>query len=244
MGPEKHTAENGTGHLIDDEWLIAYAAGNLSEAKSALVATHASFHPVLRQKIHSAEAIGGALMEASDEASLSDGLYDKLLAKLNDTDCIDSRGVDAGGICTRDNAPEPTATSHQSEKTIFPRPLANYLNQRPDELKWRFMGPGMSQVKLHSEDNGEKLWLLRAKSGTEIPSHGHNGHEFTLVLQGSYSVEGQLFGVGDLELAADDIDDHRPIISEGADCICLVVTEAPINLKSLIGRAFQPFIGL
>ncbi len=229
MGSEKHIAENGTGHLIDDEWLIAYAAGNLSEAKSALVATHASFHPVLQRKIHSAEAMGGALMESSDEATLSDGFYEKLLAKLDDTDQQDQPAM---------------PTLKDDAKTIFPRPLTNYLNQRPDELKWRFMGPGMSQVKLRCEDNGEKLWLLRAKGGTEIPSHGHNGHEFTLVLQGSYSVEGQLFGVGDMELAADDIDDHRPIISEGEDCICLVVTEAPINLKSLIGKAFQPFIGL
>lgn len=229
MVSENQMPQNDTSQLISDDWLIAYAAGNLSEAKSALVATHASYHPILQQKIHSAEAIGGALLEASETAEFSDGFYDRLLTKIDGES---------------DEKVEPARGETVQADPVLPNPLSTYLDRRLDDLKWRYMGPGMRQVKLHSEDNGEKLWLLKAKGGTEIPSHGHNGHEFTLVLQGSYSVDGQLYGVGDMELASDDIEDHRPIISEGEDCICLVVTEAPINLKSLAGKLFQPFIGL
>lgn len=229
MNVENHSSHAGVGHLIPDEWLVAYAAGNLSEAKSALVATHASYHPVVRQKIHSAEAMGGALMESSEAAEFSEGFYDRLLSRID---------ADTDG-----DSELPQASAPQNNSSL-PKPLADYLDGELDDLNWRFMGPGMRQVKLHTSSNGEKLWLLKAKGGTEIPAHGHNGHEFTLVLQGSYSVEGQRFGIGDLELAADDIDDHRPLISEGEDCICLVVTEAPINLKSFKARLFQPFIGL
>lgn len=229
MGPEENSVQSVPSHLISDEWLVAYAAGNLSEAKSALVATHASYHPVLRQKIRSAESIGGALLETSPASAFSDGFYDRLIERLD--------GEDSG-----DNL--PCSIDTLKKDTVLPEPLAKYLGRSLDDLKWRFMGPGMSQVKLHSTDGGEKLWLLKAKGGTEIPAHGHNGHEFTLVLQGSYSVDGHKYSVGDMELASDDIDDHRPVISEGEDCICLVVTEAPINLKSLAGRLFQPFIGL
>lgn len=229
MNVENHSSHGEGHHMIPDEWLIAYAAGNLSEAKSALVATHASYHPVLRQKIHSAEAMGGALMEASESVAFSDGFYDRLLARI-DADAQD------------DN--ELPHTLELQKESLLPKPLADYLDSDLDDLNWRFMGPGMRQVKLHNSDNGEKLWLLKAKAGTEIPSHGHNGHEFTLVLQGSYSVDGQRYGVGDLELASDDIEDHRPLISEGEDCICLVVTEAPITLQSFKARLFQPFIGL
>jgi len=229
MVPEDKLSNSGENHLISDEWLVSYAAGNLSEAKSTLVATHAAFHPVLQRKIHSAEAMGGALIEASETAEFSDGFYDRLVAKIDIDNSQDYR---------------PMADNSSKTDPVLPQPLVNYLDRGLDELKWRYMGPGMRQVKLHSDSNGEKLWLLKAKGGTEIPSHGHNGHEFTLVLQGSYSVDGQLFNVGDMELASDDIEDHRPIISEGKDCICLVVTEAPINLKSITGRLFQPFIGL
>lgn len=212
--------------LIPDEWILAYAAGNLSEAKATLVATHASFHPSLRERIGTAEAVGGALMDEAGEASLSDGFFDRLMDRIEDA----KQDVET------ESAPVADAR--------MPQPLADYLGTDLDNLKWRFMGPGMKQVKLWTGKDGEKLWLLKAKGGTEIPEHGHNGHEFTLVLQGSYSVDGVRYGVGDLEIAEDDIDDHRPMINEGEDCICLVVTEAPIRLKSWVARAFQPFIGL
>lgn len=231
MNPEVQTTQTDAApeRLIADEWLVAYAAGNLSEAKSALVATHASFHPSLLAKISDAEDIGGALMGASDAADLSDGFFDRLMDK------IDTQDGDAG------HAIEVDAKARDPR---VPQPLADYLDGGLDDVKWRFMGPGMKQAKLWTGENGEKLWLLKAKGGTEIPEHGHNGNEMTLVLQGSYCVDGHRFGVGDLELASDEIEDHQPVIDEGQDCICLVVTEAPIKLKSLIGRAFQPFIGL
>lgn len=216
--------------MIPDEWLVAYAAGNLSEAKATLVATHASFHPSLRKKIDFAENVGGAMLEAIEETALSDGFYDRLLGKIATSDNSDVQG-----------SPENT----QATNSLMPKPLADYLEGRSfSDLKWRFMGPGMKQVKLWSGEDNEKLWLMKVKGGTEIPEHGHNGHEMTLVLQGSYRVNGHKYGVGDMEIAQDDIDDHRPIIDEGDDCICLVVTEAPIKLKSLVARVMQPFIGL
>ncbi len=229
MGPKSNSVQRGPNHLISDEWLLAYATGNLSEAKSTLVATHASYHPVLRQKIRSAEAIGGVLLESSPTSVFSDGFYDRLLERLGSEDSAKNLS---------------SVVNTLKEDNVVPEPLARYLDRSLDDLKWHFMGPGMGQVKLHSASDGEKLWLLKVKGGTEIPSHGHNGHEFTLVLQGSYSVDGHKYAVGDMELASDDIEDHRPVISEGEDCICLVVTEAPIKLKSLIARLFQPFIGL
>lgn len=214
--------------LIPDEWILAYAAGNLSEAKAALVATHASFHPSLQNRIVAAEAIGAALMEDSGSANLSDGFFDRVMEDIDS-----GTDSDASPIAPKTN-----------EDARVPAPLASYLGKELNDLKWRFMGPGMKQVRLWTGPDGEKLWLLKAKGGTEIPEHGHNGNEFTLVLQGGYKVEDKHFGVGELEIAADDLEDHRPIIDEGEDCICLVVTEAPIKLKSLVGKAFQPFIGL
>lgn len=214
---------------IADEWLVDYAAGNLSEAKSALIATHASFHPELQSKIKDAEAIAGALMGSTEAAELSDGFFDRLMDK------IEAQDGDAGN---------PIAVNAAAQNANIPQPLADYLDGDLEDVKWRFMGPGMKQAKLWSGENGEKLWLLKAKGGTQIPEHGHNGSEMTLVLQGSYCVDGQRFGVGDLEFASGEIEDHQPMIDEGEDCICLVVTEAPIKLKSFVARAVQPFIGL
>ena len=77
-----------------------------------------------------------------------------------------------------------------------------------------------------------------------MPLHDHTGLEMTLVLRGSYHVGDKRFGPGLLELADKDVTNHQPMIDEGEDCICLVVTDAPIRLHSFIGRMIQPFIGL
>ncbi|MEK9796040.1 MAG: hypothetical protein VW713_04740, partial [Alphaproteobacteria bacterium] len=50
-------------HHPDDELLVSYAAGDLAEAWSLLVATHTTLCPVCRSKVRAAEAVGGALME-------------------------------------------------------------------------------------------------------------------------------------------------------------------------------------
>ncbi|WP_417451755.1 cupin domain-containing protein, partial [Kordiimonas sp.] len=126
----------------------------------------------------------------------------------------------------------------------IPSPLARYMGKGLDDLKWRFMGPGMKRVKLRSYDNGERLWLLRARGGTAMPFHDHRGTEFTLVLTGGYTVGQKHYTPGLIEVADANVTDHQPIIDEGEDCICLVVTDAPIKLHSVIGRLVQPIIGL
>jgi putative transcriptional regulator len=76
-----------------------------------------------------------------------------------------------------------------------------------------------------------------------VPDHGHNGDEWTLVLKGSYHTELGRFGVGEVDVADQEIE-HQPLIDQDEECICLVLTSGPIRLKSLVGRIMQPFIGL
>ena len=212
--------------LIPDEWLVSYAAGALSEAHAVLVATHAEYHPELKDKIKDAENIGGAIVEGFEPASIDTNALDNVLARL-------------------DNTPEEKQSKTVEHSSDLPSPLAEYLDGKGlDDLKWRMMAPGMSQVRLWTGPNDERLWLFKARGGIEMPLHDHNGNEMTLVLQGSYRVGDTQYRPGELELADGNIVDHRPIIDEGEDCICLVVTEAPIKLHSFIGKMMQPFIGL
>ena len=214
--------------LISDEWLVSYAAGALPDAHALTVATHAHYHPELQQTISDAEYIGGSLMNNMEESALSDGLLEDTLSKLD--------------VLTV--APDSTKPVSAGTDTDIPDCLRDYLGRDLDDLKWRTMGPGMKHVKLATGENGEKLWLLRARGGTEIPEHDHNGTEMTLVLRGGYHVGSDHYTPGLIEIADTDIHDHQPIIDEGEDCICLVVTDAPIRIKSLMGRMMQSFIGL
>ena len=105
------------------------------------------------------------------------------------------------------------------------------------------MAPGMRNARLWNGLNDERLWLLRARGGIAVPQHGHNGDEWTLVIKGGYSTSQGEFHVGDMEIAGEDVI-HQPLIAEGEECICLVMTKGPIRLKSLMARMAQPFIGL
>jgi len=212
-----------THGIIPDEWIVSYASGALSEAHALVVATHCHFHPELQNKIVEAEDIGGALMENSEPTKLSDHLFNELIKKIDDL---------------------PVETPRPSNDNGLPGPLADYLGKSLDQLNWRMMGPGLSQVRLWTGPNDERLWLLKAKGGAKVPTHDHNGVEMTLVLQGSYHVGDECYRSGMLEIADDDTTNHTPMIDQGEDCICLVVTEAPIKIHSFIGRLVQPFIGL
>jgi len=214
--------------LIPDEWLVSYAAGALSDAQAFLVASHLAYHPSLKGKVSDAEAVGGALLEGITPADMADDAFDDILARLD----------------MPANDETSAAPQVQTTDTDLPSLLQERLGGSLEDLKWRMMGPGMKQHRLASYENGEKLWLLRAKGGTEMPVHDHRGTELTLVLRGSYRVGSQHYTPGLLEIADQDLADHQPIIDDGEDCICLVVTDAPIRLQSMIGRMVQPFIGL
>jgi putative transcriptional regulator len=42
----------------------------------------------------------------------------------------------------------------------------------------------------------------------------------------------------------DDTIEQQPLIEQGEECICLVLTEGPLRFKSLASRMVQPLIGL
>ncbi len=213
-----------THGIIPDEWIVSYASGALSEAHALVVATHCHFHPELQQKLDDAENIGAMLMESNRPVKVSNHMFDEIVSEIDGTTIKEKLPSYSDGI---------------------PYPLANYLDHKSlDQLKWRMMGPGLSQVRLWTGPNDERLWLLKARGGAKIPSHDHKGLEFTLVLQGSYRVGNERYEPGLLEIADDDTKNHTPIIDHGEDCICLVVTEAPIKIHSFFGRIVQPLIGL
>lgn len=211
-----------TAHTIQDEWLLSYAAGALSPGRSLMVASHAAYHDDVQEKVADAEAIGGAMLESMDTAEVDQRVLEQLLGQLDDAP---------------PEIPTPRGTN------VFPEPLAEFVGGGIDSLKWRIMGPGLSHVRLWNGPNDERLWLLRARGGIQVPDHGHNGEEWTLVLKGAFNTSFGRFGVGDLDLADETIE-HQPIIEPDEECICLALTHGPIRFKSLAARIAQPFIGL
>ena len=214
-------------HHPSSELLLSFAAGNLSEGFSLLVATHAAMCPECRRRVRHAESIGGALLQAMEPVEVSETALPDLMAR------IAAEPADTPAV-----SPEPQLSSAD-----VPSPLRPWISGSFDDLRWRTLAPGMKQIVLPLDSSGPaKTRLLKLAPGLVTPAHSHKGQEITLVLKGSFSDELGRFGRGDVQEADGEVK-HQPMADTGEDCICLVVTDAPLKFDNLVGKILQPIFG-
>jgi putative transcriptional regulator len=209
-------------HHLSDPLLMAHAAGQLPEAFALLVSTHVSMCDECRVRLEAFEAVGGAMLDRCGTETLDEGSLDACFARI--------AGLDAA----------PRRPAPPRKRSIFPAPLNAYVGGDLDKVKWRPVGMGVRQAVLRTS-RGASARLLYIPAGKAVPDHGHRGMELTLVLQGAFRDESDRFGPGDVEIA-DQAVKHTPVAEDGADCICLAVTDAPLRFSGLIPRLAQPFV--
>ena len=220
MQPQTSGVVTGIRHHLTDSLLMGYAAGALPEAFSLVVATHVSMCDDCRARLAAFEELGGALIEDQDSVAMDDGALAATLGRI------------AGSApVPRDRRVVPF------RKSVFPAPLRDYAGGDLEAVKWRRVGGGVSQAVLRT-DGGASARLLRIPAGAAVPDHGHRGMELTLVLQGAFRDETDRFAAGDVEVA-DEAMNHRPVAEEGADCICLAATDAPLRFSGFLPRLAQ-----
>ena len=205
-------------HHLSEGLLTAYAAGTLSEAFALVVATHVTMCDECRARLGALEALGGAVMEA-DSVPMDEGSLEAVLARL-------------------DAAPAARPAAAAPRRGVLPVPLADYVGGDLEAVRWKPLGMGVRQAILPTA-RGASARLLYIPGGQAVPDHGHRGTELTLVLQGAFRDEVDRFGPGDLEIATDELE-HTPVAEEGAPCICLAATDAPLRFRGLMPRLLQP----
>ncbi|WP_050929218.1 ChrR family anti-sigma-E factor [Aestuariivita boseongensis] len=211
-------------HHLSDPILMAYSAGTLPEAFNLMVASHVSLCDECRARVESFDAVGGAILEDSalEVAAMSDDALAATMALI------------AGG------AVEPAPKASVRKDSILPAPLQDYIGGDLADVKWRSVGMGVKQAILPTSKDASAR-LLYIPAGAAMPDHGHRGIEMTMVLQGAFIDEGERFARGDVEIADSDLD-HTPVADIGEDCICLAVTDGPLQFKSLLPKIAQPFL--
>lgn len=212
-------------HHINDDLLLAYAAGTLSEGWSLAIACHLTMCPDCRRSLDVAEAAAGTLMEELPTVEGPADSWEQMKARL-----------------TAEPALPPAVPVLRAPRAVLPEPLRNYLGGDVDTLKWRNMGTA-KQILIRTGDSGTQARLLRIPAGKPVPEHSHGGRELTVVLTGSFHDEIDTFGPGDIE-DADGSLTHQPIAGPEEDCICLAITDAPLKFSSRIVRFVQPFLGI
>lgn len=205
-------------HHIDDASLAAFATGQLSYPYAVVVASHLAMCPTCRHAHEGHMGVAGAVLDALPAQSVDAGLKSSVMDMLDDTPF---------------DTPAP-----RTVPAPFPAPLSAFFGAEGPQ--WKAIGRAARQSILWDGAEGS-VRLLYIPAGKPVPEHGHSGPEYTLVLQGSYDANGATYGVGDLEIADDDVD-HTPTAGPGADCICLAATNAPLRFKSRAVRLLQPFL--
>ncbi|NVK20374.1 MAG: cupin domain-containing protein [Methylocystaceae bacterium] len=214
-------------HHLNDETLMGYVTGSVSESMSFVIATHLSLCPHCREKVADMEKMAGVFLEDEPQLAMQPGALDVVLQMMDD-----------------DMADEDFQPANDQRKSDIPMPLAQFVPDSFSEIKWKNMAPGIKTFQLNEVNahNGA-VRLLKISPGVTIPEHSHNGSELTLVLKGSFSDEIGRFKAGDIA-DLDDETDHQPIADSAEECICLIVTEGPLKFKALMPRLMQYFVGM
>ncbi|GGK49216.1 ChrR family anti-sigma-E factor [Salinarimonas ramus] len=207
-----------------DTLLAGYARGVLSAPLHALVATHLAIRPEGRRYVAALEAATAADIERVEPVSIAD--RDARLA-----------AIFAAGESTPGEPIRSPAASGFHGDDIVPYPLARYLGASLADTPWRTLLPGVKEFRVSDNEDGEAT-LYWIRGGRKIPSHTHEGSEYTLVLKGAFSDMNGHYLRGDIAIADMDVD-HQPHADPGEDCFCFAVTDAPLKLTGPIGRIVQ-----
>ena len=127
------------------------------------------------------------------------------------------------------------------------RPIA--LPESPSKLtadripfgQEQWLGPGMGLRKAKLA-GGDLLYLLRLPAGLRTIPHGHQGIEFTTVLKGAFRDGTGKFAAGDFAEMTDEIE-HQPRVTPDSECLCLIASEKPMRVTTLMGRIVHMMTG-
>jgi putative transcriptional regulator len=211
-------------HHLNDAMLMGYSAGTLPEAFNLMVAAHLSLCDECRARSESFDAVGGEILdhtEVHDVAPLRGSSFEATMALIE------------GGPVDEPAAPEmPDA--------VLPKPLRDYVGGDIEAIRWKSIGMGVKQAILPTSKSATARLLL-IPAGMAMPDHGHHGTEMTMVLKGAFQDEDGYFARGDVEIADSDLH-HTPVADIHEDCICLAVTDAPLQFDGLIPKIAQRFL--
>jgi putative transcriptional regulator len=203
-----------------DELLMEFTAGQKHDALGIMVACHLETCRECQKHSQVFEQVGGEILEETQDATLSNGLLDKLLSRLNE---------------------KQTEEKPIQGDARLPRPLRRHVPAYFDTLPWSGLTKNIKEFNLPFGDKRYVAKFYKIAAGKELPVHTHRGNEFTLVMSGQFSDDAGDYKQGDFILADTSIH-HQPRASMDQDCICFAVLDAPLKFTGFFGRMLNPFL--
>jgi putative transcriptional regulator len=205
-------------HHLDEATLMSFAAGSLPNTLAAVAAAHIAMCEHCRSELAVLERIGAALVADLPPASMQ-----RAQPELPPVTTL-----------------QP-ARSHAAHKDV-PAPLAGVIGDGLDQVRWRWIGPGLWHRPVRVRGAGS-LQLIKASPGAGVPEHTHGGSELTLVLRGALIDSTGRYAAGDVSDLDEDVE-HTPVADAATGCICIIATEQRTRFKGVLARLLQPWHGL
>lgn len=209
-------------HHPSDVMLAAFAAGTLDPGERMAIMTHLSTCERCRAFVDDMEHVGGFMLDDLPPAAMTAGSLAKVMERLDEP------------------APRPIQVAPSSDLDDVPGLPDLVRRCRAGDWKWIAPGVHLRPIIL-PEESPTRVFLLKAAPGTRVMQHSHTDLEMTCVLTGAYTHDGTRYGPGDFDVGEED-DDHKPLVEQGEDCICLVAMRGDIRLSGLLGQLMQPFV--
>ena len=214
--------EKATNHPRD-ELMAAYSAGSLPLSQALCISTHIEHCSDCARKLQRLNRVGSELMHRLPPAPPSEDLKNRLFERLDSLSEDDSEAVTS----------QPASS--------IPRCLRQFIPGDYAALPWRRVSGDIHSVELCRDFNGARVELLKIKPGGSAYTHTHLGDEYTVILEGAFSDESGLYAEGDF-LLRDHKDRHTPVATRDRECICLAVTEGPVQFTGFFSRLLNPML--
>ncbi|MBT5214937.1 MAG: hypothetical protein HOL60_10270 [Pelagibacteraceae bacterium] len=196
-----------------NELIFDYSSGNLGEAKSLFTSMYLYLNSV---------------------ASKKSSIFDNILAdNLNDLENIVPKNLKYSD-CIKGKM----ESSHKKNNTKDLNPLSSLLGDIKN-VKWKSIYKGFKEYSLPIDDK-DSIKLIKMEPGTSVPFHSHNGKEYILVLDGSFSDQYGEYNKGYMQINDQKIK-HIPTASDKNGCICLSITEKDVVFLGKFGLVLNLF---
>ena len=205
-----------------DELLAAYSAGSLPLSQALCISAHLEHCHACVQQLQQLNRVGSELMQQLRPARVSTELKQNVLERI-------------------ESLPDTLGEDETDTESSIPRCLRQFVRGAYSDLPWERVSTDIHSIELCRDSNGARVELLKIRPGGSASTHRHLGDEYTVILEGSYSDEDGLYRRGDFLLRAEG-ERHTPVATKDRDCICLAVTEGPIQFTGFFSRLLNPLI--
>ena len=108
-------------------------------------------------------------------------------------------------------------------------------------MHWRTIYPGMDSFALPLACRRSNAHVFRFSPGAGTPRHRHGGLELTLILDGAFADENDIYKQGSLIVMDTDSAAHKPKACDTNGCVCITVFSGNLRMENPLARLFSSF---